>query len=376
MNTNKIAILGSEGFIGKNLTRHIIKTKRPKILTLISRKKSSFKKGKIRKASCDLLNITKLKKLIEGHDFIYFTGGLAWQHPKSAFRSKLELLLEQLVQNSLSAYFMGKIITVDQRLIWLSTNAIEIMKSSLTPLQNKKLENELNEIIECLFSRKKMDVLKSMDSYLKELTWDLVMKHVLYSFPHALDYSYAYSKYLGEKILIRLSNQNIKIVRISDAYGPGQSISFNAINPDVQARRIQRFVAAYRLISQNKIDWIPRDGKGLHGFHRSKDKRIFHEVWRDKVFPTYIKDICQTLTNVGESANKTQVLYQLRVEGLMTKELSKIIRDFFKASVNIKQEGIKRIDFKTKLKDSNPSVLMSKPTSFKDGLRKWMKNEV
>jgi hypothetical protein len=294
------------------------------------------------------------------------TAGLAWQHTGKTL-SKTELLLEHIVQNVFSQYLVASHLSPDQRLVTLSTNAIDIMMSTLSTAQKKMLEYETDAIVECLMSQR---LQKNNLKDLKKIAWKLVVNHVMLSFVPALDYSYAYSKYLAEKILIRLSLGNIKVLRISDVYGPGQDISSSVINPDVPARRIQRFVAAYKLIAEENKDWIPVKGDGLHGFYKNNNE-IIQEIWNDSVFPTYVDDVIDMTLQASRLPKGGQTVFETAGKKMGNKKMAAAIRDFFKVNVLIRGHG--KISAVQKKSNDVPILLESKsPTSFNKGLQKWL----
>ncbi len=317
----KIAIRGASGFIGSSLTKKIIKENNYEKLLLITRNKKNRRLNDLVKnkegvniAECDYLNPPQLKKIIENYDLIYDLSGLAFQiASKDAFT-------KQIIGNSLNALVLGSILERYQRLVWVSTSAVRLY----------------------------LDYPDS--SYTN---------------------SYAFSKYLGEEFLKKGSKGNIKILRISDVYGPGQDISRKMIDPQLPARRIQRFVAAYKLISRNKTSWIPSKGKRVNGFYK-KGSKVVHEINNDFVYPTFIDDVVRVLINAGRTKNK-KITYDLYGSKLSNLEMVGIIQNFFDVEVEIRIRNVKVNSIEKK--ESNFRNLGINPdsiTTFSDGLRVWL----
>ncbi len=311
----KIAIRGASGFIGSNLAKKIISQKDYEKLILITRNKNKRELGElvenhkgVRIVQCHNLDSDCLKKAVADCDLIYDLSGLAY-HLNSR-----DSLKDQITNNSLSAFVLGSAIRADQRLIWTSTCAVH--------------------------------------SYLKT--------------------SYAFSKMLGEEFLRGLSQGNIKILRISDVYGPGQDISAKIINPKIPARRIQRFVCAYKLIRDGQTDWIPQKDKKLHGFYKEQDS-IVQEIKNDFVYPTFIEDIVDILLKAKNLKTK-ETVYELWGNRISNYKVVTIIQNYFRTKVILKVKGKRLYPKYLKERDFlklgiNPSRL----TSFEEGLPSLLK---
>lgn len=374
MNNKKIMIIGATGFVGKQLSEYIIKSKKFDALTLISRninKKEIPYKSNIKIVQCDMSNYNSLKKILKLQNIVYVTAGLAWQHIEKNL-SKTELLLEHIVQNVFGLYFIASNLRSNQGLITLSTNAIDVMLSTLSTTQKRMVEAETDALVECMLSQR---IQKSNPKYLKKIAWKLVINHIMLSFVPALDYSYAYSKYLAEKTLARLSSGNIRVLRVSDIYGQRQDISSLVIDPTARARRIQRFVAAYKLISEKQIDWIPMRGKNLYGFYRH-NKRITQEVWDDFVFPTYIDDVLSMMILASTLHVGNQTILEVSGKKIKNTKMIKTIKNFFKVNVSIKIKPHAFPQVKEKSKDVKKLFSKKRLRSFSQGLQEWTQKEV
>lgn len=372
---NNIVIIGATGFIGSNLASCLIKQKIFKTLTLISRRskpKLQETSRQIRLVQCDHLDFKQLQKTIAKADIIFDTAGLAWQHPGLWHSTRTDLLLEQIVQNTLSAYMIGTLTKPDQVLVWISTNAVDVMKAELSSIQNIILEKETDRIVESILSNKKL--LKTPVKALELFAWNIIYKHILHSFSYALEFSYAYSKYLGQKILERLSRDNIRILKISDVYGPGQDISSRMIDPYVRARRIQRFVALHNLIRLGTTNWIPNEKKRLHGFYKNQKGNIIQEIRNDYVFPTSIDDILTIMIHVSKMKKFKKTVFELSGKKISNIKMTETIRNFFKTDVTIKLNMDKTVRIQ---RESDDLHLLGGPRisllSFKKGLREWIR---
>lgn len=341
MKKMRIAIIGATGFIGSNLAKHIS-----------SQNSFSNSLSLITRNQADHLDFHKIKKSIDGTDVIFHAAGLAWQHPAIA-TNKQELLIEQIMQNSISALVISLALVRRQKLIWISTNAVDSFLEMISDIERRNIEQLIDLLLAKINPQKmrpleiRLIIFRALNNCSGEL------KNVVQ------DYSYAFSKYLGQRILERKSRGNIKIVKISDVYGPGQDISTRIINPLTPARRIQRFVAAYKLIKERSTEWIPID-KPLHGFY-IRDEKIIHEVKTDFIYPTYIDDVCKSLIDISQ-LELSKTLFDATGERMSNYAVAETIRDFFRVEVEIRQNknGLEILDY------------AENAISFKKGLEKWI----
>src|SRR3989338_1945654 len=332
MRNPQIAILGAGGFIGRNLLTDLLLEKNSNQIIMVplrNPKNLGVFNKRIISRQCDHLDIKKLKLIMRRVEVIYHTAGLAWQHSFKTDFSQLDLLIEQLLQNSISAYFIGSIL--QKHLYSASTSS------------------------------------------LKNTVWKLVVKHILYSFSFALEFSYAYSKYVGQKILQKLADGNIKILKISDVYGPGQNISADLIKKNIPARRIQRFVALHALISGGYTSWIPSQKNKIHGFYKTNRNHIVQEIRNDILFPTYIDDVVYMIKKAAQANTTIKSVLQLNGNKVENNNIGKEIRNFCKTNVmiqlvnNAKVKYIKRKDDLSTLNIKRKSLI-----DFKTGLRRWL----
>ena len=374
MRNPQIAILGAGGFIGRNLLTDLLLEKNSNQIIMVplrNPKNLGVFNKRIISRQCDHLDIKKLKLIMRRVEVIYHTAGLAWQHSFKTDFSQLDLLIEQLLQNSISAYFLGSILRKHQRLVWTSTSAIDSMFDALTRAQRTMLEDEVESFIESLFVQK--NLYSASTSSLKNTVWKLVVKHILYSFSFALEFSYAYSKYVGQKILQKLADGNIKILKISDVYGPGQNISADLIKKNIPARRIQRFVALHALISGGYTSWIPSQKNKIHGFYKTNRNHIVQEIRNDILFPTYIDDVVYMIKKAAQANTTIKSVLQLNGNKVENNNIGKEIRNFCKTNVmiqlvnNAKVKYIKRKDDLSTLNIKRKSLI-----DFKTGLRRWL----
>lgn len=368
----KVAIIGSTGFIGSSLANYLIKTGELPYysLTFISRnsgsKKLSINKS-IRNTQADHLDFHNLKAAINDAEIIFDLAGLAWQNPELEI-NRQELLIEQVMQNAISAAIISLVVRKEQKLVWISSNGVDIFLSRIMRDQKKLFDRQVDKFIDLILEKTKPEktellqtrlvVLRALNGF---ITWneDLLLK-----------FSYAFSKYLGQKILSKMLSGNVKILKLSDVYGPGQDISERVLVQTVPARRIQRFVAAHKLISEGKTDWIPDMGKKHLGFYKNKGGKIIQEIWADTVSPTYIEDVCRILLKAATLENSKKIILDASGKNMSNKEIVWTIRDLFATKVEIKEVG------NPSAAPENPqsynSLVMSNAfISFEEGLLKW-----
>lgn len=387
----KIAILGASGFIGQALLKRMVGKNGPQYerLTLCTRNKVKFdqtisalkKDTKISVAECDHTVLKDIQSLLLNHDLIVSLAGLAWQHPGGKPIPADDLLTQQIIQNCVSALVLGKLLKKDQRLIWTSTSAVDGMLARLSKKNKQLLKKEVASIADKLLSFS-VDLLQDRNKIEKTIA-DLVKKSAFLSLPqqpysrdtveYAKVFSYAYSKFIGQTILEKLSNKNITILKISDVYGPGQDISEKVLDTQYPARRIQRFLTAYREIANGNIDWISDTGSTF-GFTK-KDGKITQNVWNDWIFPSHVDDVCKMII---ESIKKNPGKTTLNVNGnrLTNKMLVKKLTDHFNVKITIhfdKKPTFEMTQNSTDLPYLNMSTKSLK--SFDDGFVEWLKQE-
>ncbi|HEX9817558.1 MAG TPA: NAD(P)-dependent oxidoreductase [Patescibacteria group bacterium] len=388
-----IAIIGATGFIGNNLLKFFLKNgHEASSLTLPTRNphNSSLKnipqKGTENNTSlniiqADHLDEKTLRASLERSTYIFDSAALAWQHPGEKKLTPHDLMVEEIVQNAVSAYVLAKVTRPDQIIVWTSTNAIDAMLSRLSPENVGILKKEIETIADMI-----CDAIKIESTHFSEfhnIIVSILSKHQPGIYPkivgsldtvqYALDFSYAYSKYLGQTILEKLSQKNIRVLKISDVYGPGQDISKKMIDPKLPARRLQRFMAAYKLIKAGIINWIPTDGKQLHGF-TARDGHIVQDVWNDFVFPTHVDDV---LTMMMRSTQNNFPKTVLEVSGnkLTNLKMARIVRDAFKVETDIEIQNIKVVNTPETSKDlALLGIDRENLTSLETGIARWLEN--
>lgn len=204
---------------------------------------------------------------------------------------------EQLINNSFSPFLLASLLNPKQKFIWLSSSAI----------LKKKRNN------------------------------------------------YDNSKLIAEKAILKLNNSNIKVVRTSDVYGQGQNLGKEILDPEFPARRIQRFIAAYKLIKEGER----KELNERFGFIVD-NKQLIHEINNDFLHPVYIKDLVDFLVNINSLKSGINELYGPRVSN---QELVKIIQKYFKLNIKIRKRG-KLVSSRLKSQ--------GKLTSFKRGIKLWL----
>lgn len=373
------SIIGASGFIGSNLTREVLKKgdfaevraatrtlTNQALLDKIIEYKDLFPDKRISIIETDRLDFRSLKLTLDEVDVIFDTAGIAWQHPAIEL-TKQDLLTEQVLNNTLSAYFLGLVLDKKQTLVWTSTNAADTLQSHIPASARKLFQMQADKLLNILIGN--INPANPLDQNRLD-THYILEKHLGCYGSLAYDMSYAFSKYLGQKVLERVSQGNIRVLKISDVYGPGQDISSKVLDPKVPARRIQRFVASYRAISEGDTDWIPQDGKQLHGFYRKGDK-IFQDVWSDFVFPTYVSDVCEMMIRASRLENTGRTLFEVTGPKLNNYDMATAIRDFYDAPVKVRSIGT-HIDVLEKSQHLGFLDMARRMTPFDQGLKTWL----
>ena len=168
-----------------------------------------------------------LQKLVQSSDSVCQEIILASRNPK-----KLRIAAED---------------TSQQRLIWTSTSAVDTIFARLSPKQQEVLQSEAVRLADHIAEVCKKDL--GSHQVIEQHISEIVATLPFVSFPEkpggktvcfATEYSYAYTKYIGQLLLTRVPHKNIRILKISDVYGLGQDISEKILDPLAPARRAQR----------------------------------------------------------------------------------------------------------------------------------------
>ncbi len=316
-----VAVLGGRGFVGsrylqqllsqwagvvgevKAITTQELQRFRDQVEDLPGLSKLTLVRG-------NHLDLTDVRELIRGAKVVMDTAGLAWQHLPGG---RPAALTDELLQNGISAVLIGQALGRDQRLVWSSSNAGDYMFARLSEGDARALSVEIDHR-----ARRYVNWVRSLGERVP--TRDKLTSFVeqdLHALPpgkfskgpanpeevaYAEQSSYAYSKLLGERILEiigREDGKDIRVLKISDVYGPGQGLGppiWDARqSPRQAARRIQRFMAVYEAIrAQGYQPWQLTAAGHADGFSEA-DGQIQQKIFDDSVAPTYIDDVVQMM---------------------------------------------------------------------------------
>jgi len=295
-----VAVLGGTGFIGGEFLRVLCGRvgEQMKEVRALSRNHDRLQplssyftdRSKLKPIEGDHLSIDEVREAIAGAKIIIDTAGRR-QQPSDRNLSPHEVLVEQLMQNAMSAALIGALMDRGQRLVWASSSAIDYM---LNRLDDEKREALLTEVKGrahryVQFARNMnagvaADDMETIQGFIES---DLERRG---SIGVAEKSSYAYSKLLGETILEIIAKQdrkNILALNISDVYGYPNSLGEEVYSGRATANRMQQFLATYEAIkSEGYQPW--QDGQ--LGFYESGD-RVHQKAWNDYVCPTFVGDV-------------------------------------------------------------------------------------
>lgn len=304
-----VLLFGASGFIGSVLLQRFLEAPEGNFaqVTLATRNPTKLRlsidqtKNRFQAVACDHINVKHMERHLPNSSVVIDLAGLAWQHPGGTPLPKVKLLKKQLVHNSISAYILSTKLLPEQRLVWTSTSAIDSMFARLSDSHKTNLEAETQLLVERIAATISLDL---SPAALEKKVSELVDTFSFGFFPlepesskkvcFASEFSYAYSKYIGQLLLVRKPNKNIRVLKISDVYGPGQDISATILNPLLPARRIQRYLAAFLQIKNKNLQWIPKVGD-MYGFTRNESDIITQKIWSDWVLPTHVADVCEII---------------------------------------------------------------------------------
>lgn len=309
-----VAVLGGTGFVGRQYVGELLGRYGESVgqVRALSRNPESVARSlgehpKLVPYQGDHLNVERLRALIADAPIIIDTAGLAWQHLPGGKAASLE---DELLQNGMSAALIGAVLQPGQRLVWTSSNASDYMFARLTEGDQEALQEEIDQRAQryVAWVRTPEGAAPSEDALRAFIRGDLE-QHPPRQFSsgpegpevvYAEQYSYPYSKLLGQQILElmgRGDDKDVRVLKISDVYGPGQGLgpeSWDPTRPQRQAaRRPQWFLATYEAIRAGSYEpWARMPAEG--GFANAGG-RIQHTVFDDVVAPTYVGDVVEVL---------------------------------------------------------------------------------
>ncbi len=383
-----IGVLGGSGFIGSYFIKYLnSRSQNFTCLKVGTRNKRNFLKPDFRLplevVECDHLNYKQVTEFFRGCTHIIDFAGLAWQHPGGKITSKNDLLKQEIVQNAVSALIKARNLQADQLLVWTSTSAIETMFARLSEKDSNTLRTEVEKLAAVLLEipDKMLHDSSSLNIFLDKILSEYnfssfrVSPTARTTIIYATEFSYAYSKLLGQILLEKLCPERVRILQISDVYGPGQDISEKILDPLVAARRIQRYISAYKAIAEGHLEWLPV-GTDLFGFTRDSQNLISQKIWSDWVFPTHVEDVCNL---VLRSCSKGVDKPVLRVHGnrVSNLELMQFLKNYFNSSVRIIEN--EPLDFEMVQNSQDLEVLgVSKLDliDFKTGIKNWIEDHI
>ncbi|MCM8794755.1 MAG: hypothetical protein NC819_03015 [Candidatus Omnitrophica bacterium] len=312
-------VFGWSGFVGRRLIQSLAEQAGPQLaaVDVVSRREGDYPDAdsplmhKFTPHIDDLLNTKAIRRIVGENKSgkpqrIFMTAGLAWQHPPGAARpteADLEgILYDELLMNGLSVLMVGVVMDAKDRLIVTSSNAIDVMESlAKDSAQKEAIRLEVAAMAKRYVNRWFLKIYKGENPTEKALR-DFVRKdladHPVSDIGFTKKYSYPYSMLLREEILKEVAHRTGKEIialRISDVYGPGQSIDAGILNPNQAARRPQRFLAAFSQIARGDAGWIQQYGALAHGFTIGPADEISVKIRNDWVAPTYVADVTDRL---------------------------------------------------------------------------------
>ncbi|MBI4313683.1 MAG: GNAT family N-acetyltransferase [Candidatus Omnitrophica bacterium] len=320
-----VAVIGGTGFVGGHYLRQLHDRYGSNIasvraLTRIPARLNAAQfsdspgAGKLALEQGDHLLAQDIQRTIGGAKLVVDTAGLAWQHLPGGVPATLT---DELLQNAMSAGLIGLLLADDQRLVWTSSNAGDYMFARLTAPERNQLMQEINEraarYVDWLGQQPGLAI--ADETFRQFIESDLAEPdHIpaqfvpqegkpAVSFAH--EYSYPYSKLLGQQILeliARRDNRDIRVLKISDVYGPGQGLGQEYWDPSYKggrlaARRLQRFIAVAEAIRTGQYQpWNrpnPQDGYIL------QNGMLHQTVFNDYAAPTHVRDVVEMIHRVA-----------------------------------------------------------------------------
>ncbi|MBI3615001.1 MAG: hypothetical protein HY211_00615 [Candidatus Omnitrophica bacterium] len=385
-----VAVLGGRGFVGgryldRLLDRYGPMVGRVKAVTTQDpdrlREQISALPGarKLEPIQGDHLVLGDVRKLIQGAKIIIDTAGLAWQHLPGGRSTSLE---DELLQNSLSAALIGYALEPGQRLLWTSSSASDYMFARLTKPEQYQLWKEIDRRARAYVEwiRSLGNTVPAREQLLAFIADDLnshppqsfldgpessVQKTVVY----ARAFSYPYSKLLGQRILEIIGQggkKDIRVLKISDVYGPGQGLGPMVWNPRHKpnpqaARRPQWFLAVYEAIREGRYrPWMRKqpEGKGPEGGFRKVSGQIQQEILDDYAAPTHIDDVVEMLYRASAIELPTQpepqVVLSVSAPWIPNVEMAKQISNV--VGVKVLGKEIEVVPGRQVLRDKPPSA--------------------
>lgn len=346
-----VAVLGGRGFVGGRYLNQLLDRwggTVGKVRALTTQDPQAIRSQVIGLPGAPKLEISQgnhiqlgdVRQLIKGAKVVIDTAGLAWQHLPGG---KAASVRDELLQNSMSAALIGFALEKDQRLVWTSSNASDYM---LARLQNPyaqaltiEIDHRAKNYVEWV--RLLGDRVPTQDELTNFITEDLkrLPAHIYAKGPndpeevaYAEAFSYAYSKLLGQRILeiiAREDGKDIRVLKISDVYGPGQGLGPEYWDPaslnKQAARRPQLFMAVYEAIATGLYrPWeLDRPSAGF-----GKGLPAQQTIYNDFAAPTYVDDVVRMMHRAAAAdLSKGKVVLSVSTPWIPNTELVQTIAD-------------------------------------------------
>ncbi len=360
-----VAMLGGTGYVGSHVLGELLgphgsRVGRVRALSrqdpeILSEKAAGTPgEAKLEVIQGNHVDLAAVRRTIQGAKVVLDTAGQAWQHLPGGKPASLE---DQLLDNGISAALIGWALGKDQRLVWTSSNASDYMFARMLPEEQARLQAEIDERARRYAEWARAlgdDQSPTTEQILQFIKTDLD-QHPPQEFPdgpegpeqkvvaYARAFSYPYAKLLGQRILelfCREDGKDIRVLKISDVYGPGQGLGKEYWDPRHKpspraARRPQWFLAVYEAIRERLYrPWARKvaPGKLAEGGFQEVGDQIQQLVYDDCVAPTYVDDVAKmifraSVVEMPSPAGQRQAVLALAPPWIPNREMAKIIRD-------------------------------------------------
>ncbi len=314
---------------------------------------------KLERIQGDHRNLKDIREVFDDTDIIIDTAGMVAQGETSQ-----EVLKGHLVHNAAAVAMKGLLLQSDQRYVWTSSSAIDVMLSSLDDEERQMILSHIEAA-----ARSYVDTIgRGLEGGGGSVSQPVVQNNLaakqIAQLAEAKDTvtikgvniiqfveenSYAFSKLLGQTILQHLAKEKSKdivVVKISDVYSDRHPIGKALFDQEAYQRRVQFLLSAQYAVQEE--GWQPwtLEGEKTRGFYQDPDG-VTQKIYADYASVTHGRMVAEAITRAAsikrDQLSERKIILDLTGPPLRNKDMAETIR---------KVVGQERVQLKFELDES------------------------